>query len=89
MRPRRLRKSTKAATLRRRAAFYVLVQGQEPDEHFVDPAARQYDEMLAALPPLPPHRAARFRDQLEPRPTRPPHPGLVAPARRERVAAVA
>lgn len=56
-----------AALQRRRAAFYVLLHqhDQEPDEHFVDPASRLYEEMLATLPALPPRRAQRFRDQLE------------------------
>ncbi len=67
MRPRRLRRMTAAAMQRRRAAFYVLVHQHEhePDEYFIDPAARLYDDMVVALPPLPPRRAARFRDQLE------------------------
>jgi hypothetical protein len=70
MRPRRLRKTLKLATRRRGSAFFTLVQCHEPPEHFIDPAARLHDEMLATLPPLPPRRARRHVGQLELWPTR-------------------
>ena len=53
MRPRRLRKTAKQTVLRRRSAFYTLVQAQEPDEDFVDPHSARHDETLAALLRLP------------------------------------
>ena len=75
---RRLRLVHRQAGLRRRVAFFALSHDHEPDEHFVDPAAAHHDEMLAMLPPLPPRRQARYRDQLElwqvaPPPTRARH----------------
>lgn len=66
MRPRRLQKTLRQATLRRRAAFYVLVQGYEPDEEFVDPASKRHDETLANLLRRPLHpRHAPDPSQLE------------------------
>lgn len=61
MRPRRLRKTVKQTILRRRAAFYTLVQAQEPDEDFVDPHSKRYDETLAEL-----LRAPRGRGWMDP-----------------------
>ena len=65
MRPRRLRKTLRQATLRRRAAFYTLLQAHEPDEDFVDPYSAHHDETLAAL--LRPHGVRHWVDpsQLE------------------------
>jgi hypothetical protein len=60
MRQRRLRKTLKQATLRRRAAFYTLVQAHEPDEDFVDPYSAHHDETLAAL--LRPRDGRRWLD---------------------------
>lgn len=63
MRPRRLRKTVKQTVLRRRAAFYTLVQAQEPDEDFVDPHSRRYDETLAAL--MRPYQGHRWADPMQ------------------------
>lgn len=62
---RRMRKVHRQAVLRRRVAFFTLSQEQEPEEYFVDPASARHDEVLATLPPLPPRRQAKYRDQLE------------------------
>ena len=62
---RHMRKMHRQTVLRRRVAFFTLSHEHEPDEYFVDPAAARHDEMVATLPPLPPRRQARFRDQLE------------------------
>ena len=61
MRPPRLRKMLRQTTRRRRSAFYTLIQAHEPDEEFVDPYARRYEETVAAL-----HRAAHTRRWLDP-----------------------
>jgi hypothetical protein len=63
MRPRRLRKTTKQTVLRRRSAFYTLVQAHEPDEDFVDPHSARHDETLAALLRIPHSR--RWLDPLQ------------------------
>jgi len=66
MRPRRLRKTAKQTVLRRRSAFYTLLQAHEPDEDFVDPHSARHDETLAALlriPYLP--RSRPWRDPLQ------------------------
>jgi hypothetical protein len=49
MRPRRLLKTLRQATLRRRSAFYVLGQASEPDEEFVDPFSKRHDETVLSL----------------------------------------
>ena len=60
MRPSRLRKTLRQTTRRRRSAFYVLSQAHEPDEEFVDPYARRYEETVAAL-----HRVAHTRHWVD------------------------
>jgi hypothetical protein len=54
-------KTLRQATLRRRSAFYVLLQGHEPEEEFVDPASARHDETLADLLRRP-TRSARAHD---------------------------
>ena len=49
MRPRRLSKTLRQATHRRRSAFYVLGQANEPDEEFVDPFSKRHDETVVNL----------------------------------------
>ena len=66
MRPRRLRKTVKQTILRRRSAFYTLLQAHEPaEDDLVDPFSDRHDETLAAL--LRPHAGRRWLDpdQLE------------------------
>jgi len=63
MRPRRLHKTLRQATLRRRAAFYVLAQANEPDEELVDPSSKRYEETLLSLLRRPAHpRGAHVSD---------------------------
>ena len=54
------------ATLRRRSAFYILTQANEPDEDFLDPSSKRHDETLLSLLRRAAHmRPARDPDQLE------------------------
>ena len=58
MRPRRLHKTLRQATLRRRSAFYVLAQANEPDVELVDPSSKRYEETLLSLLRRPAHARA-------------------------------